>query len=66
MASKKQWHVDLPDPRNLRGAWVTVATFDTRREAREFCKENGLSHGGLPSRRRPRPGVIELITSTEH
>lgn len=57
MAKKKKWYVDLPDPRNLEGEWVTVGTFDTRKEARAFCKKHKFNH--------TRPGVIDLITGVE-
>ena len=44
---KKVWNVDLPDPRNIDGQWVCVGEFETRKAAREFCDEHGLSSGKI-------------------
>lgn len=52
--ARKMWYVDLPDPRNLKGEWIHVGEFKTRKEARKFCKENGLEHS--------RPGTIDVIS----
>jgi hypothetical protein len=32
--------IDLPDPRDATNAWIEVASFDTKREAIKWAKEN--------------------------
>ncbi len=39
---KKTYLVDIPDPHNLDGEWVNLGEFETKQEAKDFCKEHGL------------------------
>jgi len=51
----KQYLVDIPNPHDLSGPWITVATFNTRAKADEWCER---TFGATA-------GSIDLITTLE-